>query len=85
MRHPLVRWDDLWLNEGFANWMQTFCSDRLYTDWHILDSLRTRFRMELSLSFFLVVCLSYDFCVYFFAESWRFSELSRVIKSMRKS
>jgi len=20
-------WDDLWLNEGFANWMQTFCSD----------------------------------------------------------
>lgn len=31
-------WDDLWLNEGFANWMQTFCSDRLFPQWHIWES-----------------------------------------------
>lgn len=31
-------WDDLWLNEGFANWMQTFSSDRLFPEWHIWES-----------------------------------------------
>mmetsp|Transcript_1550 Transcript_1550/g.3923 ORF Transcript_1550/g.3923 Transcript_1550/m.3923 type:complete len:885 (-) Transcript_1550:120-2774(-) len=31
-------WDDLWLNEGFANWMQTFASDKLFPDWHIWES-----------------------------------------------
>jgi len=28
-------WDDLWLNEGFANWMQHFCSDAINPDWDI--------------------------------------------------
>mmetsp|Transcript_39333 Transcript_39333/g.117666 ORF Transcript_39333/g.117666 Transcript_39333/m.117666 type:complete len:889 (+) Transcript_39333:69-2735(+) len=31
-------WDDLWLNEGFANWMQTFAADKLYPEWHIWES-----------------------------------------------
>lgn len=31
-------WDDLWLNEGFANWMQTFSSDRLFPEWHFWET-----------------------------------------------
>eukprot|EP00931_Biecheleriopsis_adriatica_P019080 TRINITY_DN13114_c0_g1_i2.p1 TRINITY_DN13114_c0_g1~~TRINITY_DN13114_c0_g1_i2.p1 ORF type:complete len:898 (-),score=224.58 TRINITY_DN13114_c0_g1_i2:61-2694(-) len=31
-------WDDLWLNEGFANWMQTFAADKLFPEWCIWES-----------------------------------------------
>jgi len=30
-------WDDLWLNEGFANWMQTFVADKLHPEWKIWE------------------------------------------------
>jgi aminopeptidase N len=26
-------WDDLWLNEGFARWMQTYAADDLHCEW----------------------------------------------------
>jgi aminopeptidase N len=26
-------WDNLWLNEGFARWMQTFAADQLHPEW----------------------------------------------------
>ena len=26
-------WDNLWLNEGFARWMQTYAADDLHADW----------------------------------------------------
>ncbi|MEI9990311.1 MAG: M1 family metallopeptidase [Rhizomicrobium sp.] len=33
-------WDDLWLNEGFAEWMETKAADHFHPEWHMwLDSL----------------------------------------------
>merc|ERR1719409_1029355 len=31
-------WDDLWLNEGFAAWMQNFCSGHIHPEWNIWES-----------------------------------------------
>lgn len=30
-------WDDLWLNEGFASWMQDFAVDKMYPDWKLWE------------------------------------------------
>ena len=31
-------WDGLWLNEGFACWMQTFCAESIFPEWKIWES-----------------------------------------------
>ena len=30
-------WDDIWLNEGFATWMETHVCDSAHTDWQKWD------------------------------------------------
>lgn len=43
-------WTDLWLNEGFASYMENFCIDKLFPNWHIWDLyLSDRYAMALRL------------------------------------
>uniref|UniRef100_A0A0K0CVG1 Peptidase_M1 domain-containing protein n=1 Tax=Angiostrongylus cantonensis TaxID=6313 RepID=A0A0K0CVG1_ANGCA len=35
-------WDDLWLNEGFAKYMEFRCIDNLYPDWNIMTQFYTK-------------------------------------------
>ena len=30
-------WTDLWLNEGFASYMENFCTDNIFPHWHVWD------------------------------------------------
>ena len=35
-------WDGLWLNEGFAAFMEHFCIDALYPEYRIWEQVRPR-------------------------------------------
>jgi aminopeptidase N len=38
-------WDDLWLNEGFASWMELKATDKFHPEWHVwLDALEAKER-----------------------------------------
>ena len=37
-----TRWDGLWLNEGFAAFMEHFCIDALYPEYRIWEQVRPR-------------------------------------------
>ena len=30
-------WDNLWLNEGFASWMQNWCADKIFPGYRLWD------------------------------------------------
>ncbi len=43
-------WTDLWLNEGFASYMENFCVDNMFPDWHIWDlNIADRYAIALKL------------------------------------
>jgi len=43
-------WTDLWLNEGFASYMENFCVNHMFPDWHIWDLyLSDRYALALKL------------------------------------
>jgi puromycin-sensitive aminopeptidase len=43
-------WTDLWLNEGFASYMENFCVDYMFPNWHIWDLyLSDRYAVALKL------------------------------------
>jgi len=43
-------WTDLWLNEGFASYMETFCTDKLFPSWHLWNTyIADRYSIALKL------------------------------------
>ncbi len=43
-------WTDLWLNEGFASYMENLCIDAIFPQWHVWDlNLADRYQVALKL------------------------------------
>jgi puromycin-sensitive aminopeptidase len=43
-------WTDLWLNEGFASYMENLCTDAMFPEWHVWDQyLSDRYALALHL------------------------------------
>lgn len=43
-------WNDLWLNEGFASWMEVYSTDKIYPEFHLWDQyVNDTFETALSL------------------------------------
>ncbi|MFA6386156.1 MAG: M1 family metallopeptidase [Candidatus Paceibacterota bacterium] len=43
-------WTDLWLNEGFASYMENLCIDNLFPNWHVWDlNIADRYAVALKL------------------------------------
>lgn len=43
-------WTDLWLNEGFASYMENLCVDNLFPNWHVWDlNIADRYAVALKL------------------------------------
>lgn len=58
-------WDDLWLNEGFANTLMYFALDSIYPTWNVV-----------SLAFSVIFCMAFVYyvglsCAYDISEATR--------------
>ena len=52
-------WSDIWLNEGFAKFLQYLAVDHVEKDWHVVGDVRA----TLASSIFLILALRAPFCI----------------------